>query len=100
MRPFIIAAMLAAGPAFAGDLVYQGMRNGSELRLLETPCSHGETLGHLKPEFRAAFKNIRAKVRGQIVYGCWIEEDDEAYVIMEDGSDGRFPLANFQDPMI
>jgi hypothetical protein len=101
MRKFLIAALLAAGPSFAGNLVLKN-GSGNELRLYDTPCSHGETLGILKEEWRTRFKNARVlNSKGFILmYGCWVEQEGSAVVILSDGAAIQLPLSAFTDPMI
>jgi hypothetical protein len=76
MRAFALALilLLTAAPAPAADLVMKNKANGAQLRLLDTPCSHGETLAVLKEEWRPKFKNARIlDAKGFIqFYGCWI----------------------------
>lgn len=103
MRSILCAALLCAAPVFAGDLVMKNKANGSELRLLDASCTHGETLGHLNEVWRPKFKNARIlSAKGHIeFYGCWIQHDAEtAYVILQDGAEMMFPLAGFADPSI
>lgn len=95
-----IVLMLVAGPARA-DLVVRNRESGAELRLLDTQCSHGGTLGHIKPEWRAKFKNLRYRgADGQLHYGCWMQRGDTAIVMMEDGSGGGLPMAKLHDPSV
>jgi hypothetical protein len=99
----VLALLLLALPAVAGDLVLKNKDTGSELRLMDSACTHGETLGHLKEEFRGQFKNARIlDKRGFILfYGCWIDHDGEtAFVMLQDGGSLGLPLAGFTDPML
>lgn len=99
----ILAMLLWPARAHAGDLVLKNKQTGAELRLLDTPCSHGETLAALKEEWRAKFKNVRIiSAKGFIdAYGCWIQHDEETvFVLLQDGSGLDFPLAAFSDPSI
>lgn len=103
LRSLICAALVAAGPALAGDLVLKNKDNGAELRLYETQCSHGETMALLKEEWRAKFKNARVRdERGHILfYGCWILHDEETVVVfLQDGSHIGLSRSAFTDPSI
>lgn len=102
MRYLMIAAAIAAGPALAGDLVLTNKDIGQELRLYERACSHAETKSKIRDEWRDKFKDARIrKIDGTILwYGCWIEQDGQAYVIFEDGDMLAFPLSAFKDPSI
>lgn len=103
MRALIIAAVLAVGPAVAGDLVMKNTETGAQMRLLETQCSHGETLAALAEQWRPKFKNMRIlSAKGFIEwYGCWIQHDEETVVVvLSDGSQRSFRAAAFSDPTI
>jgi hypothetical protein len=96
MRALLIAALLAAGPAVAERVVRNGQH---ELRLLDTACSHAGTLGHIKEEWRAKFKNARLMHKGKIQhYGCWILADENTVFIMyEDGDVMEMPPQMFKE---
>lgn len=105
----ILGLVLFAMPARA-DLVMASGDGVHELRLYESACTHGGTMGHIKarfdkaqPEHLAKFRNARIlDKRGTIVsYGCWVESDDgAAFVLFEDGSSTEFELSKFSDPTI
>lgn len=94
MRALVLAALVAASPAFADQVVRNG---GRELRLQDSSCSHGQTLSNIKPEWRDKFKNARLMKDGKIeFYGCWIlAEDGLIFVLYEDGDHGEYPAALF-----
>ena len=88
--------ILFSVPALATQRV---ARSGDqELHLLETQCSHAGTLVHLKPEWRAEFKNARLLHKGTIqFYGCWILADENTvFVIFEDGDFIEAPKKLFE----
>jgi hypothetical protein len=96
MRASLIAALLVAGPALADKVARSG---SAELRLMETQCSHGGTLAHLKPEWRAKFRNARLLNNGKIIhYGCWIlTEEGDFYIQYEDGDHALLPTKLFAE---
>jgi hypothetical protein len=104
MRRFIFALilLLLVCPVLAGERTVKNAE-GHELRLYDTACTHGETLGLLKPEWRPKFKNARIRnAKGHIMfYGCWIEDEPGiATVILQDGAMMDLQLSAFTDPVI
>lgn len=97
----ILSVLVAASFAMSAhsDLVAKD-QSGAEMRLMESKCSHGETLGRLKEEYRPIFKNARLIVGKDFFYGCWIEQDGVAIVMLEDGTFIPVPMDAFKDPTI
>lgn len=98
----VAALAMHPGPVLA-DLVLKNKENGYELRLLDTPCSHGETLAVLNEEWRPKFKNARILTPKGFIesYGCWIKQGDETIVlILSDGGALAFKADSFTDPAI
>lgn len=57
---FFLPLLLLMMPAPArADLVMHNRDKTSSMHLLETPCSHGETMALLAEEWRPRFKNLR-----------------------------------------
>src|SRR5688572_10432111 len=103
MRSILAAAALAASFAVsAGDLVLTNKDSGQELRLYERVCSHAGTVGLIAENWRDKFKDAKIrKTDGTVLwYGCWIEQNGNAYVIFEDGDTLAFPLSAFKDPSV
>lgn len=107
----IIGLCLAAvAPPSRAELVMANSDGTRELRLYESACTHGGTIGHIKAKFPAAlpehiakFKNARIMDRRGTIesYGCWLESDDgRAFVLFEDGSNTEFEMSKFKDPVI
>jgi hypothetical protein len=97
MRTLILALALVLSPAFAGQRMLQG-DSGTILRLYDTPCLHGGTLGQLKPEWREKFQRAEFTQGKLRVYACWIDaEDGDVYVQIEDGNFMVLPAASFRD---
>lgn len=95
MKRLLIAAVFAAGPAFA-DLVATSGEN--ELRLMPGPCVHGGILGMLKPEHRKQFKKGQAFVAGKLFYACWIDTGEGSYFVIYDDGDGKvYSVTSFTD---
>ena len=96
------AAVLALAALAAGTTVnaVQVARSGNtELRLLDSQCAHAGTLAHLKPEWRAKFKDARLMVNGNIAFfGCWIlADEDTIYIQYEDGDAMEVPTKAFRE---
>lgn len=97
MRALIFAALLAAGPALAGQRILADSPE-TWMRLYDSPCVHGGTLGKILPQWRAKFSKAEASVNGTRFYACWIvDEDGDVYFLLEDGRDGFLPLRSFKD---
>jgi hypothetical protein len=93
MRTLIVAALLAAGPAFAS----QTARVGDDwVRLFDSPCVSMETMARIPPAMRDQFKKVQARFQGQTYFGCYIVRDGAAYVLYEDGDQGIIPLEAFK----
>lgn len=105
MKRLLVAVilLLLAASAAGGDMVMKNKANGAELRLLDTSCSHAETLAVLKEEWRPKFKNARIRdAKGFIqFYGWWIAHDEETViVVLQDGATMEFQASAFADPSI
>lgn len=76
------------------DLVAKTADN--ELRLLNSPCTHGGTLALLKPEHRPKFKKAIVMLKTLMVYGCWVDTGEGAYFVMlETGGGFALPVTAF-----
>jgi hypothetical protein len=107
MRAAIIAIVFAVSAlvswAARADLMVKSQESGIELRLLDAPCTHAQTLAGIKEEWRPKFRNARIMDgRGTILhYGCWVEHDAEiAFIMFDDGSSTGMSLASFRDSSI
>lgn len=96
MRVLILAAILAAGPAFAGDLVAR--RGDDSIRLTDKPCPP-EVLKHVEQGSRGYFRAARAFIDCKIYEACWAEAGGTAFIQYPDGDRGMIPMAAFSDPM-
>jgi hypothetical protein len=94
MKLFILCAALAAGSAFADELV---ARQGNDtVRLAETPCTSTEVLGQLPPQSRSEFMAASAQVEGKTFTACWRKAGQSAHLVYEDGDQGLIPLADLK----
>jgi hypothetical protein len=104
MRALILAAAMCS--AFASpvqaELMLKSNDGSQELRLYESACSHGRTLGHIPEEYRKHFFNARVlDRRGTIqVYGCWAEVEGTVLLVFEDGQFTQFELSKFKESTI
>lgn len=94
MRALLLVLLLVAFPASAGELVAK--RGDDEVRLFDSPCIHGGTLGQIPPAMREQFHKATGRFNGQMFYGCWIPRGDMAVVLWEDGDQGLIPLAELK----
>jgi hypothetical protein len=95
MRSLLIAALLAAGPALADDMVFQG--DGFLVRLEPTACLHENVLDKIKPEHHGAFRHGYVIVRGKTLNLCWtVAQPGEITVIDQDGDVGGLPISGFK----
>ena len=93
MRRFLLAAVLAAGPAMSADMV---LKVGDDmLRLSDSPCVNAGILAQLTEEWRGKFRKAVAVVGGKQFEACWIAEPESVYVTYSDGDESRFPIAAF-----
>jgi hypothetical protein len=96
MRTLILAALVAAAPAIAGQRVLAG--DGNEVRLHDSPCVHGGILGQLRPEWRPKFRKAEVTLHGARLYACYtVDEDGDVYVLLEDGRQAMFEGKAFKD---
>lgn len=97
MKRFILAFLLAAGPAFAADLI---ARNGNnELRLSDKPCTNEQVLALIPPQYREQFASATAFIEGQVHEGCWTDFGGRAWILYSDGDRGSLPLSAFKPAM-
>lgn len=91
----LLVAMMAA-PAYADKIARAG---NAEIRLFPGACVHGGTLAQLKPEHRDKFHKMQGSVNGRVVYGCWvdIEEDGVYWMLFEDGTDIALRYESFKE---
>jgi len=91
---FLCAAVLAAAPVFADELV---ARQGDDsVRLAETPCTSELVLSRLQQNMRGDFKAASATVGGQKFNACWRVMGNAALLLYEDGDQGLIPLAELK----
>jgi hypothetical protein len=91
MRTLLIcAALAAAAPAFAQDLI---ARQGNDsVRLGDKPCTSDLVLGRLQPQQKQEYKAATAVVDGQTFQACWRPLGSAAHLLYEDGDQGLIPM--------
>jgi len=87
------AALLAAAPAFAEEVVAS---NGQDsVRLSDSQCSSQKILEQVEPAMREQLKDGNAQIDGQQFHACWIVDGNVAHLVYEDGDEGMVPLTEF-----
>ena len=90
----ICAALVAAAPAFAQDLVAR--QGGDSVRLNDGPCTSPQVLGRIQPQQADEYKAATAVVDGQNFSACWRPVGNAAHLMYEDGDQGLIPLAELK----
>jgi hypothetical protein len=103
MRKFLIAALVAAGPAIAGTEMVAGYGQ-DEIRIYDQKCEIASVLRHIQEDKRKDFRKARAKVNGQTYFACWVQLSapgmpPSVALIYEDGDIGMIPVEHFKDPV-
>lgn len=96
MRYLILAAVLAAGPALADDMVAKG--ETTTIRLMDAPCEQASfqaMLVQVKPE---PAKRAVVVHKGRPIPACWVahQESGNVAIIDADGDMGLIPMAEFK----
>lgn len=92
-RYILILAALLCGPAMA-DLVLTAGK--SELRLLDSPCTHPAILEGIKAEYRSDFRRGYAALDTKVLQACWVDTMQGVYWIsFESGESLALPVAAF-----
>jgi hypothetical protein len=97
MRSILIAAAIAAGPAFAASEMVARQGDDS-IRISEAKCETASVLRHIKPELRKNFRKADARIGGQRYFACWMLQASTVFVVYEDGDLGLVPLQEFKQP--
>ena len=96
-RAIILAAILAAGSAFAEDMVYQDQN--VTVRLRSEPCATASmkaVLAQVVPEPQAKIAEIT--FQGRSIAACWMAHHESGNVVLIDaeGDAGLIPMADFK----
>lgn len=98
MRAFTVlfVAALAAGSAFAGDMVYKDQN--VTVRLRSEPCataSMQEVLAKVQPE---GAKVAEVMYQGRVIAACWAAHQESGNVVLidADGDAGMIPMDAFR----
>lgn len=96
MRKLFIAALMAAGPAFAGsEMVAQ--QGDDVVRLMGEPCPYASVLRFIPEDKRAEFGKADTRVGGQRFFACWRLAGGQVHLVYEDGDHGAVPLSHFKE---
>jgi hypothetical protein len=95
MRTLILAALLAAGPALAGDHLVA--RQGADVaRLTQQPCP-AAVLEQIPQHVREQFRLALMTVDGRSYDACWaLRVDRIVQVVYHDGEGGLIPMDHFK----
>ncbi len=92
---FLCAALLAAAPAMANELVAY---NGSDsIRLMDSECTSETVLRHLEPGTQSEFRAAAAVLQGQSFTACWRAIPAAAHLVYEDGDQGIIPVSTLKE---
>lgn len=87
MRAVILAAVLAASPAYA-DLVLNDPA-GLRVVLQNSPCEIPSVVEVLSKRWPGTTpKRAVVDVRGQVVRACWVPDEDGDYAVMDENGGG------------
>lgn len=90
-----VVLLLSWGGAFAAEMVHKSGDNS--VRLQDRPCIHAGTLGLIRPEHRAEFRQGRATVNGHDFFMCWVlTPDGEVFMLFEDADVGTLRADQFK----
>jgi hypothetical protein len=94
-RALVLAAVIAAGSAMAGELV---ARSGSDyVRITDKPCTTAEVLALLPADMHDKFQEATAQVDGKTFQGCWLMgQDERVYLRYSDGDMGILRYSLFK----
>lgn len=89
MKRILIAALIAAGPAFADSIVKQG---DDWIRITGRPCSDPNVLRHIPDSgHQLDFRAARARLGGAEYSACWLPIPGGVGIVYEDGDMGTIP---------
>lgn len=94
MRVVLLCTALAAGTAFAGDLVAR--QGGDSVRLAEAPCKVEKVLSQLEPKLQEKYREATATVQGRTFAACWRMTPAGAHLMYEDGDQGLVPTTDLK----
>jgi hypothetical protein len=94
MRSILLAALLAAGPAFAADYV---ATNGKDYVRLQSGSCPEDILAMVPIDARDQFFAARANLNGKDYRACWtLVNGAVVYLRYEDADEGEVPLIQFK----
>jgi hypothetical protein len=98
MRTFLsILLLLAVGPALAGDMI---ARQGDNwVRFSQSPCASEPVRARLLPSEVDNWRAATARFQGEDFAACWREVRGMAYLMYEDGDEGRVPMVDVKEDL-
>ena|SRR6478752_759066 len=95
MRPFLIAATLAASFSASADMVIH--KGDDWVRLQQKPCDPS-VLRHIQEGQRGYFRQAWVTFEGKQYRACWaVRQDGMVLLVYPDGDGGLIPAALFRE---
>jgi hypothetical protein len=96
MKLLLIAAALAAGPAFADDFVYKD--ESVTIRLMDKPCARPSLATALSTVSPGEAKAAAVRADGKDLIACWtvVAQLGAVAVVDEQGMGGFIPMDEFK----
>jgi hypothetical protein len=95
MRPFLIACLMLAAPAFSQQMIAK--QGDNAVRIMDKPCVVASVLMHIPEPHRKAFRKADAKIEGQRYFACWRLVEDKVHLVYEDGDQGLISVSEFKE---
>jgi hypothetical protein len=95
MRALVLAAILVAGPAVAGDLVLRVP--DLSIRLMPDVCTDEMVLAPLREDMRPRFRRAAGDLNGEQLRACWLERAGRILLTFEDGTGLSIPKGEFAE---
>lgn len=97
MRATLLAALLCAAPAFAGD--YIARQGNDSVRLTDKPCP-AEVVAKIMEQYRGEFLRLANVMwQGKPYVACWMPFQGAALVLYDDQDIGIIPFDHFEGVM-
>lgn len=94
MRTLIVAALMAAGPAFADRVAKQG---DDEVRLMDKACPYASVLRFIPENQRSEYQKAEGRFQGKRYFACWLDVGNGVHLYWEDGDQGFVPSRDIKD---
>lgn len=93
MRALILAALVAASPAFADLEARQG---SDRVRFMESACTDETVLARIEPTARKEYRAAAAHFQGQDYAACWRPSGNVMHLVYADGDQGIVPMQDLK----